>query len=129
MQLHLRELSYAPYQLFIEERAIELVEASRPWAKLRGRRDILGVVDDAAAWPHLARAYETILRQLFDEMVSEVDESGAFAMPGFNWSTTSVEEMRNARLDQEKVLARIMPDYERRFEQLVADVRNDILLR
>lgn len=129
MRLQLREHSYAPYQNFIEERAIELVEASRPWAKLRGRRDILGAVDDAAAWPHLERAYETILRQLFDEMVSEVDESGAFAMPGFDWSTTSVEEMRNARLDQETVLARIMPDYAARFERLVTDVQDDILLR
>lgn len=49
MRLQLREHSYAPYQTFIEERAIELVEASRPWAKLRGRRDILGAVDDAPA--------------------------------------------------------------------------------
>lgn len=129
MRLQLREHSYAPYQNFIEERAIELVEASRPWDKLRGRRSILGAVDSSAAWPHLERAYETILRQLFDEMVSEVDESGAFGMPGFNWSTTSVEEMRNARLGQETVLARIMPDYEARFERLVAEIQDDILLR
>lgn len=129
MRLQLREHSYAPYQNFIEERAIELVEASRPWDKLRGRRSILGVVDSSAAWPHLERAYETILRQLFDEMVSEVDASGAFGLPGFDWSTTSVEEMRNARLDQETVLARIMPDYETRFERLVAEVQDDILLR
>lgn len=129
MRLQLREHSYAPYQNFIEERAIELVEASRPWDKLRGRRSILGVVDSSAAWPHLERAYEMILRQLFDEMVSEVDESGTFGLPGFDWSTTSVEEMRNARLDQETVLARIMPDYETRFERLVAEVQDDILLR
>lgn len=61
-------------------------------------------------------------------MVSEVDESGAFAMPGFDWSTTSVAEMRNARLSQEAVLARIMPDYEARFARLVADVQDDLLL-
>jgi hypothetical protein len=129
MQPHLREHSYAPYQHFLEDRAVELVEASRPWTKLRGRPSILGAVDGSAAWPHLERAYETILRQLFDEMVSEADESGAFGMPGFDWSTTSVEEMRGARLGQETVLVRIMPDYEARFEQLLTEVRDAILLQ